>query len=253
MARLLLLGGTREALELAHALAAKPAIQTITSLAGRTRTPAQTPGEVRVGGFGGAEGLARFLEVEAVDLVVDATHPFAAIMARNAAEACRKTGVPRLKLLRPAWKEEAGDRWTGVSSAQQAAEALTGLAKRVFLTIGHQDLRAFASHSKIWFLVRLIDPPEGPPPLAAHEIVLGRGPFAEADEIALMRRHGIEALVAKNSGGELTYAKIAAARRLGLPVVMLRRPDPPPGESVETVDQALAWVAAHTGSLPERL
>ncbi len=250
MARLLLLGGTREALELARALAAKADLQTITSLAGRTRTPAETPGEVRVGGFGGAEGLARFLEAEAVDLVIDATHPFAEIMARNAAAACRETGVPRLKLLRPAWKRESGDRWIEVESTEQAAETLPSLAKRVFLTIGHQDLRAFARHSKIWFLVRLIDPPEGPLPLAAHEIVLGRGPFAEADEIALRREYGIEALVAKNSGGELTYAKIAAARRLGLSVIMLHRPDPPPGKSVETVDQALAWIAAHTAERP---
>jgi precorrin-6A/cobalt-precorrin-6A reductase len=251
MARLLLLGGTHEALKLARALAPKAEIQTITSLAGRTRTPAETLGEVRVGGFGGAEGLARFLEVEAVDLVVDATHPFAAIIARNAAQACRESGVPRLKLLRPAWKEESGDRWTGVESAEQAAGALTGLAKRVFLTVGHRELRAFSRHPEVWYLVRLIDPPDHPLPLARHELVLGRGPFAEADEIALMRSHRIEALVAKNSGGELTYAKIAAARRLGLPVVMLRRPAAPPGETVETVDQALAWIAAHTGSLPE--
>jgi len=247
MHRLLLLGGTREALELAQAAAGTPELHTITSLAGHTRAPAEITGEVRVGGFGGAEGLARFLEAEAVDFVVDATHPFAAVMARNAAQACRETGVPGLKLLRPAWKSESGDRWIEVESTEQAAEALPGLAGRVFLTVGRRDLQAFSRCPRIWFLVRLIDPPGGPLPIARHEMVLGRGPFAEADEIALMRRHRIEALVAKNSGGDLTYAKIAAARRLGLPVVMRRRPAPPPGATVETVEQALAWIATRPG------
>lgn len=250
MPRLLLLGGTREALDLAQATAGSSHLHTITSLAGRTRAPAQIPGEVRVGGFGGAEGLADYLEAQAIDLLIDATHPFAEVMGHNAARACHVTGVPRLKLLRPAWKKETGDRWIEVEGAEQAAEALPGLATRVFLTIGQRDLQPFSRRPEVWFLVRLIDPPADPLPLPRHELVLGRGPFAEADEIALMREHRIEALVAKNSGGRLTHAKIAAARRLGLPVVMRRRPDAPPGETVETVDQALAWIAARAAARP---
>ncbi len=250
MPRLLLLGGTREALDLAQVASGNPRLEIVSSLAGRTRAPAHIPGEVRVGGFGGAEGLARYLEAQPIDLLVDATHPFAETMAGNAAEACREAGVPRLKLLRPAWNRQAGDRWIEVDSAEQAAEALPDPARRVFLTIGQRDLQAFARHPEVWFLVRLIDPPDLPLPLARHELLLGRGPFAEADEIALLRAHRIEALVAKNSGGKLTHAKIAAARRLGLPVVMRRRPQAPPGETVETVDQALARIAARAAEHP---
>jgi precorrin-6A/cobalt-precorrin-6A reductase len=155
--------------------------------------------------------------------------------------------VPRLKLLRPAWKREPDDRWIEVETAAQAAEALPDLARRVFLAIGRQKIKAFERLAEVWFLVRLIDPPGGPLPLVRHEMVLGRGPFAESDEIALMQGHRIEALVAKNSGGDQTYAKIAATRHLGLPVIMIRRPQAPPGEIVETVDQALAWIAARAG------
>jgi precorrin-6A/cobalt-precorrin-6A reductase len=233
-------------MDLARRTAGEPGLGTVTSLAGRTRRRAEIPGEVRVGGFGGAEGLARFLRKQAIDLLVDATHPFAAVMAHNAAEACGATGVPRLKLLRPAWRKEAGDRWIEVENTARAAEALPKLGRRVFLTTGRQDLAAFAGLADIWFLVRLVEPPETPVPLARHELVLARGPFDEAAEAALMQNHGIEALVAKNSGGKATYAKIAAARRLGLPVVMIRRPDAPAGETVETVDQAIAWTTARS-------
>lgn len=244
MARLLLLGGTAEALALAQATVGTRGLHTITSLAGRTRRPVDIPGEVRHGGFGGAAGLARYLEEQGIDLVVDATHPFAAVIARNVAEACRETSIPRLKLLRPAWRKEAGDRWIDVENTARAAEALPGRGRRVFLTTGRQDLAAFAGLAELWFLVRLVEPPETPLPLTRHELVLARGPFDEAAEVALMQDHRIETLVAKNSGGVMTYAKIAAAQRLGIPVVMIRRPDAPAGEMVETVDQALAWIAA---------
>jgi precorrin-6A/cobalt-precorrin-6A reductase len=244
MTRLLLLGGTREALALAGATAQMGGLHTITSLAGRTRRPAEIPGELRRGGFGGTAGLARYLEDRGIDLVVDATHPFAAVMAENAARACRRTGVPRLKLLRPPWRRKPDDRWIDAESAGQAAEGLSGSARRVFLAIGRRDLPAFEALAETWFLVRLIDPPGDRLPLARYDVILGRGPFVEADEIALMRAHRIEALVAKNSGGTSTYAKIAAAGRLGLPVTMIRRPVPPRGETVETVAQALDWIAA---------
>ncbi len=247
MARLLLLGGTAEGLALARSTAGDPGLHTVTSLAGRTRRPADVPGEVRVGGFGGAEGLARHLQEQGIDLLVDATHPFAAVMAQNAAQACHEAGVPRLKLLRPAWRPVPGDLWIEAADAAEAAAALPGLGGRFFLTTGFRDMTAFAGLADAWFLVRLIDRPEAALPLAWHDLILARGPFAEAAEVALMRGHRIEALIAKNSGGHSTYAKIAAARRLGLPVVMIRRPEAPAGEMVETVDQALAWIAARVG------
>ena len=244
--RILLLGGTREAVELSQALAEHPGVRVITSLAGRTRNPAPLPGEVRTGGFGGAAGLTRYLEEQAIDLLVDATHPFAATMANNAAAACGRAKVPRLKLSRPAWQPVEGDTWIEVASPVAAAAALRDLATRVFLTTGRQDLAAFANLPEIWFLVRLIEPPEQPLPLARHEVILGRGPFGEADEDALLHARRIEALVTKNSGGALTYAKLAAARKRGLPVVMIGRPQSPEGEIVHDVEVAVAWIMAQT-------
>ena len=240
--RLLVLGGTREALDLARRATADPRLHVITSLAGRTRAPAAVPGELRVGGFGGAEGLARYLREAAIDLVVDATHPFAATMAGNAAAAGEAAGVPRLKLLRPPWRAEDGDRWIEVADTAAAAAALPGLAERVFLTTGRQDIEAFAGCADIRFLVRLIDPPDEPLPLADHEVILARGPFEIDEEAALLETHRIGALVSKNSGGTMTRAKIEAARRLGLPVVMIQRTAPPAGELVESVGGALKWI-----------
>jgi precorrin-6A/cobalt-precorrin-6A reductase len=240
--RLLILGGTGEAAALAERLAGDPRLSIVTSLAGRTRNPARLAGDVRVGGFGGAAGLAGYLQREAVALVVDATHPFAARMAANAAAACTAAGVPRLKLLRAAWRPVAGDRWIDVPDMAAAARAVGDAGRRVFLSVGRQDLGAFAGLAEAWFLVRSIDPLETPRPLARAEVIAGRGPFAEADEAALMREHRIDLLVSKNSGGEATYAKIAAARRLGLPVVMIARPPAPPGDRAASVDDAAAWV-----------
>lgn len=240
--RLLVLGGTREALDLARRTTADPGLHVITSLAGRTRTPAAIPGELRVGGFGGTGGLARYLCEAAIDLVIDATHPFASTMAGNAAQACEAASVPRLKLLRPPWRAVEGDRWIEVPDMAAAAAALPGLAERVFLTTGRRDLAAFAALADTWFLVRLIEPPEEPLPLTRHQLILARGPFAEDDETALLSEHRIQAVVAKNSGGALTYAKIAAARRLALPVVMVRRPEAPAGTTVKDVDAASTWL-----------
>jgi precorrin-6A/cobalt-precorrin-6A reductase len=248
--RILLLGGTHDALELARRLVLDPRLEVTSSLAGRTWNPTRIPGELRVGGFRGPAGLARYLKDHAIDLLVDATHAFAATMARNAATACNELDLPRLKLLRPAWRPVEGDRWIEVASAAEAAAALRGLAERVFLTSGRREIEAFAGLSDTWFLVRLIDPPEKPLPLARHEVILDRGPFDEAAEIALMEKHGIQALVSKNSGGGLTQAKITAARRLGLPVVMIQRPDPPPGEIVESVEAALAWIEQRVARSP---
>jgi precorrin-6A/cobalt-precorrin-6A reductase len=240
--RVLILGGTAEASGLAHALAGDTRIAAITSLAGRTRAPAALPGEVRVGGFGGPEALAEYLRSEKIDLAVDATHPFAARISRNAAQACEAAGVPRLLLARPPWTAQAGDNWIPAADAAAAAGALPGLGDRVFLAIGRQELAAFAGLTDHWFLVRLVEQPEAPPPLTDYRLVLGRGPFAVEAERDLLREHKIEAVVSKNSGGTGASAKIAAARELGLPVVMIERPPAPESETAESIEAALAWI-----------
>ncbi len=240
--RVLILGGTAEAAGLARALAEDGRVATITSLAGRTRAPAAVPGAVRVGGFGGPEALAEYLRCEKIGLVVDATHPFAARISRNAARACATAGVPRLLLARPPWTAQAGDTWVPAADAQAAAAALPGLGRRAFLAIGRQELAAFAGLTELWFLVRLVETPETPPPLADYHLVLGRGPFAETREIDLLREHGIEVVVSKNSGGAGAAAKIAAARALELPVVMIERPPAPASETAESVEAARAWI-----------
>ena len=242
--RLLILGGTGEAAALAHRLSKVAGLGIVTSLAGRTRAPAAVPGELRVGGFGGPEGLARYLRERPIDLVIDATHPYAARMTANAAAACTAAGVPRLVLLRPPWQERPKDRWVRAADTAAAARVVPELGRRVFLSTGRQDLAPFSGLSDIWFLVRLIDAPDAPLPLANYELVLGRGPFAAEDEAALLRAHDIAVVLSKNSGGQATYGKIEAARRLGLPVVMIARPPLPPGECVHSVDEAAAWAEA---------
>ena len=229
--RLLILGGTAEAVELARACAARLQLQVISSLAGRTRAPGLPLGEVRIGGFGGPGGLTRFLAERAIDRVIDATHPFAVQIGTHAELACREAGVLRLRLLRPPWTREPGDHWIDVADLTEAARRLPSLGRRIFLTIGHQDLAAFA-RIDLWFLVRAIEP-LGVLPLGQGQWLAGRGPFGVEDEIALLRTHAIDVLVTKASGGDATYAKLAAARQLGLPVVMVRRPPPPPGPVVE--------------------
>jgi precorrin-6A/cobalt-precorrin-6A reductase len=238
--RLLILGGTAEAVELARACAARSDVQVISSLAGRTRAPELPPGEVRIGGFGGAAGLARLLAERAIDRLIDATHPFAVQIGANAELACREAGVPRLRVLRPPWPRAPGDHWIEVADLAEAAQRLPGLGRRIFLTVGHQDLGAFAGID-LWFLVRTIEAP-GARPLRQGGWLAGRGPFAVEDELALLRAHAIDVLVTKASGGEGTYAKLAAARQLGLPVLMVRRPPAPPGPVVDSVEAALAWL-----------
>jgi precorrin-6A/cobalt-precorrin-6A reductase len=237
--RVLILGGTAEALALAEACVARPGVEAISSLAGRTRSPTLPPGEVRSGGFGGAAGLARFLLKRRIDRVIDATHPFAARIGANAEQACREVGVPRLRLLRPPWVGEPGDHWIEVADLAEAARRLPAIGRRVFLTVGQRDLEAFAGLD-LWFLVRTIEPADASALRRAH-CLTGRGPFALAGEIALLRAHGIDVVVAKASGGEATYPKLIAARRLRLPVVMVQRPPPPPGPVVDSIEAALAW------------
>jgi precorrin-6A/cobalt-precorrin-6A reductase len=245
-ARVLLLGGTGEAAALAARLAGDARIDVISSLAGRTRTPADIPGRVRTGGFGGTNGLAKYLAAEKIDLLIDATHPYAATMPHAAAEACAQAGVPRLRLLRPSWPQQQGDSWIAATGLATAAAQLPDVAKRVFLTTGQRDLDAFASLADIWFLIRLIEPPDSIQ-LEHYRVILDRGPFHAESEIALLREHRIEAVVSKNSGGIATYGKIAAARGLGLPVIMIERPPQPEGQAVETIDACVSWLHAQLG------
>jgi precorrin-6A/cobalt-precorrin-6A reductase len=248
----LVLGGTSEARALALELDGRPGLRVISSLAGRVSRPALPAGEVRVGGFGGADGLAAWAGAEGVRAVVDATHPFAQTISANAARACARTGLPLLRLARPAWTARPGDDWRPAGSLEEAAGLLRGggLGSRVFLTTGRQGLSAFAPIGELWFLIRCVDPPSGSMP-ARREILLARGPYAREAERALMRRSRIDVLVTKNSGGALTEGKLDAARDLGLPVIMVSRPRPAPGvASVADVGGAVRWVLGAAGALP---
>ncbi|WP_067468079.1 cobalt-precorrin-6A reductase [Actinomadura macra] len=241
--RVLLLGGTGEARRLAADLSGDPSREVISSLAGRTAAPDLPPGRSRIGGFGGPDGLAAWLREERIDAVVDATHPFAALMTASAVVAARRTGVPLLVLRRPGWTPAPGDDWRRVPSLKVAAATLPG--ERVFLTTGRKNLAAFAADARRWFLVRSVDPPEPPVP-PRMETVLARGPFTVGEELALMRRHAIDTLVTKDSGSAMTSAKLTAARTLGLPVVMVDRPPAPEGVPVvATVGEAADWLARH--------
>jgi precorrin-6A/cobalt-precorrin-6A reductase len=239
--KVLLLGGTGEARRLAELLADRPGMRVVTSLAGRVAQPALPAGEVRIGGFGGAAGLADWLRRERPDAVVDATHPFAARITASAVSATTEAGVPLLVLRRSGCTAGPGDDWRRVPSLEAAAEAATGLGERIFLTTGRQGLAAFAPLDRPWFLVRSVDPPD--PPLPPRlEVVLDRGPFTVDGELALLRQHRVDVLVTKDSGGPMTAAKLVAARRLGLPVVMVDRPPLPPVTCVWTVEAALVWL-----------
>jgi precorrin-6A/cobalt-precorrin-6A reductase len=241
--RLLILGGTTEAAALARRAVAAfdDRLQVTTSLAGRLAPPRGLAGRVRIGGFGGVAGLLEALRELRIDLVVDATHPFAAVISANAADACAQAGVPRLMLIRPPWRPEPGDRWLEVDSLATAAEALPGLARRAFLTVGSGGIDAFRAVAGVWFLVRLFEPPARSLPRTDFRVVIDRPPFTVEGERALFAEHRIDTLVSKQSGGP-TDAKLAAARETGARVVMVRRPAAPAGERVETVDGALAWI-----------
>ena len=242
MRRILILGGTTEARRLAERLAGRDDLAVTVSLAGRTREPAPQAAPVRVGGFGGAQGLADYLAAERIDALVDATHPYAAIMSANAASAAASAEVPLLALRRPPWVAIAGDRWTEVTDVAEAVPALGETPRRVFLALGRNEIGAFAQAPQHFYLVRSVDPVEPPLAVPNASYVTGRGPFTEADDHAMMAEHAIDVIVAKNSGGSATYGKIAAARALGLPVILLRRPVTPQVTSVETIDGAVAWL-----------
>jgi len=238
--RVLLLGGTAEARELAELLAADPTIEVTTALAGRTATPHHPPGELRIGRFGGPDGLATWLAGHHIDAVVDATHPYATTITHNAVTATRHTGHPLLLLRRPPWHPEPGDRWHWAATLDDIVERLPDLGRRVFLTTGRTDLTVPSALPDLWFLLRSVDPPTEPPPNVTA--IQGKGPFTAADELALLRQHRIEVLVTRDSGGPRT--KLDAARAHGIPVLLLRRPTPPANLPVaETVHEAAAWLA----------
>lgn len=246
-ARVLVLGGTAEARVLVRNLITRysSALDVVTSLAGCTKMPAQLSGRVRRGGFGGASGLKDYLEVEGFRLVVDATHPFAAKISANARAACEAAQVLRLVLRRPQWIRQPNDCWYEVADSTEAAQLLPRLGRRVFLTTGARRFAPFARLADTWFLVRLVEEPRDPLPFEYCGVVIDRGPFTIGDELALMREHGIDVLVSKLSGGTATVAKLDAARALGLPVVMLKRPEIVAGPCVTSVDDAMHWIAAH--------
>jgi precorrin-6A/cobalt-precorrin-6A reductase len=243
--RILILGGTGEARELAAELVAA-GVDVLSSLAGRVRQPRPPDGPVRVGGFGGAAGLAEFLRTEQITAVIDATHPFAGAITANAAQAAAQAGVPLLILRRPEWP--ADPSWDLVADMGAAATAVgTWPGEAVFLTTGRRDLDAFAADDQHRFLVRAVDPPDGPVP-SRMTLILDRGPYTVEGESALMREHDVGLLVTKNSGGPMTAAKLAAARDLGVQVVMVRRPPLPEGSvAVTTIAEAVRWISSGTG------
>lgn len=246
--RILVLGGTTEASGVVSALSGRSDLDVTLSLAGRTSDPKRAPVPTRIGGFGGVAGLTEWLKANRSSLLVDATHPFAATMSRNAAEASDAAGVPLLIVRRPPWRREAGDRWIEVDTVPQAVTALGPTPRRVFLTIGRIELGPFLGgapqHS---YVVRTIEPiAELVPPSTKVTAIMGRGPFAATAEEALMAREKVDVLVTKNSGGEATYGKIAAARALGLPVVIVGQPEKPRvAAHVANAAEAVSWIDVH--------
>lgn len=244
---ILVLGGTAEARELAAAIDGA-GLRVTSSLAGRVSNPRLPAGEVRIGGFGGPQGLADWLRDHGVRAVADATHPFAERISAAAVQACAAAGVPLLRLERPGWEQRPGDDWTWVDDLGCAAAAVPGLGSRAMLTTGRQGLAAFVAVSGVWFLIRCVEQPERPLP-ESYELLLDRGPYTVVSEGRLIDRHRIDLLVTKDSGGDHTVAKLDAARERGLPVIIVRRPSRPDVESVSEVSAALRWVLAqaHAG------
>ncbi len=253
--RLLILGGTGEAVALARAVPARfgDAIGVTTSIAGRTRNPGPIPGNIRIGGFGGATGLGAYLVEQQIDRLIDATHPFAAEISRAARVAAERAGILRLLLLRPRWRRHPLDRWIEVDSVEAAASLVGKVGRCALLTVGAGSAAAFAPVEDVRFIVRLIDPPREELPLRQPQIVYGRGPFSLQKERLLLRQCGVDVLICKASGGAATEAKLIAAREAGIPVIMVRRPPREPGEAVETVEAALDWLVAREAATGGRM
>jgi len=241
MPNILLLGGTTEASAMAQALA-DHAIPATLSYMGRVERPKPQPIALRIGGFGGVEGLCTYLRDHQITHVIDATHPFAARMSANAIAAARETGVALAALTRPAWQPCPGDRWQSVPHIPAAVAALDGPPRRVMLAIGRMHLAEFAAQPQHHYLLRLVDAPQTPPPLPNHTTIVDRGPFDAARDTALMQDHAIDLIVSKNAGGTGSSAKLDAARALNLPVVMIERPALPPRLELTRPEQVLDWI-----------
>lgn len=252
--RVVLLGGTREARALALRLAGNSRHEVLYSLAGVTEKPLALLPEsrtmaqvsVRSGGFGGTDGLREYLVGQRITCLIDATHPFAATISAHARAACTQAEIPRLQLLRPAWTATEADHWLEVSSTRDAFVELAGRKDphRVFLSIGSRDIEAFEHARQHWFLIRSIEPPCWIPEKSRGTVIVARGPFHFAAERALLESHEVDIIVSKNSGGSATFAKIEAARALGIPILMVARPPPQPGAHAYSADQAHAWLDA---------
>jgi precorrin-6A/cobalt-precorrin-6A reductase len=253
----LILAGTSEAMQLGERLHGNADYAPLMSFAGRTRALRPPPTPHRVGGFGGWQGLAAFLTQGGYRAVVDATHPFAARMSDNARRACAANHVPLAVLTRPPWQSEAGDSWVDVADMTAAAAALGETPRTVFLTIGRQELAAFRPAIAHRYIARAVDAPDTDALPPGAKVITARGPFALEDELRLMRDHKVDVVVAKNSGGHAAYAKVVAARQLGLPVIMVRRPRGPGADDLHDLDAVLAWLDAERrrqsdhGSPPE--
>ncbi|MBR0724271.1 cobalt-precorrin-6A reductase [Bradyrhizobium manausense] len=244
MMRALILGGIADASLLAAEIA-RAGIDAVYSYGGRTRAPADQPLPTRIGGFGGASGLADTIRREGITHVIDATHPFAAEMSRNAVEACAETATPLIALERAPWAEVPGDNWIEVTDVHTAVDALPEAPANVFLAIGRQHIAPFVKRPQHAYTLRFVDPPEASLPFAA-ELIVSRGPFTLDGELAMMRTRGINWIVARNSGGDGAHAKIDAARMLGLPVIMISRPQLPARKRVESVTEVMQWLGHRT-------
>lgn len=243
--RALILGGTADANLLAAAIA-RAGIDAVYSYGGRTAAPAEQPLPTRIGGFGGVSGLADYLRREGITHVVDATHPFAAGMSRNAIAACAQTGTPLIALERAPWSETSGDRWIEVADIVSAVAALPDSRTSVFLAIGRQHIAPFSAKPQHAYTLRFVDPPEQALPLPDADVIVSRGPFTLEGELEMMRARRIEWIVGRNSGGAGARAKLDAARTLGLPVIMIMRPLLPARPRVESVSQVMEWLGHRT-------
>ena len=239
--RVLLLGGTTEATTLANVFATA-GIDAVFSYAGRTANPIEQPLPTRLGGYGGVKGLADYIIDAQITHVVDATHPFATQISRNAVEACAMTQTPLIAHERSAWLAQPGDDWQHVADTQAAVAALPAIPARIFLAIGKQTLPAFAAQPQHFYLLRLVDAPDATLPVPNAEVIIDRGPFTVESDMDLMRAHAITHVVAKNSGGSGALAKLEAARRLHLPVILIARPAIADRPIVRSIPEVLAWL-----------
>ncbi len=250
--RILLLGGATEATSLADRLAREKSIDATLSLAGRTANPAASPLPIRVGGFGGIAGLADYLRRENIDLLVDATHPFAAQISNNAVAASFETNIPLLAIERPPWTRINGDDWDEHESIEAAIAALPDEPQNVFSGLGRQAIPALAAAPQHRYVIRVVDAIEPPTSLPHATIVAARGPFQTDDDVGLFSQHGIRQVLAKNAGGSAAYSKIEAARTLGIKVHMVRRPEIPSRMTATSVEEAMTWIMAHRQRRSER-